>query len=196
MAVETFCQYFQSALNFAGKQFKHLDRVLDTNTCTWFYIRMEGWQDFHRTATSFVDKLNNLICSEIAITQLTILVQSPSQFSDCHLLLLHGRWEKRLPLSPLRLQLFRLQIVAWHARRTQRNAFPIHLICWPFRLLPKRTKPIYGQICIGIFQKFGECSDTAVWTRKEMSRDFFVKASLTFFYQIILPIRNQMVGKV
>ena len=37
---------------------------------------------------------------------------------------------------------------------------------------------------------------TAVWTRIEMCRDFFVKASLTFFDQIILPIRNQMVGKV
>ena len=39
-------------------------------------------------------------------------------------------------------------------------------------------------------------TDTAVWTRIEMSRDFFVKASLTFFDQIILPVRNQMVGKV
>ena len=37
---------------------------------------------------------------------------------------------------------------------------------------------------------------TAVWTRIEMCRDFFVKTSLTFFDQIILPIRNQMVGKV
>ena len=160
MAVETFCQYFQSALNFAGKQFKHLDLVLDTNTCSWFYVRMEGCQDISRTATSFVDKLNNLICSEIAITQLTVLVQSPSQFSDCHLLLLHGRWEKRLPLSPLCLQFFWLQIVAWHARRTQRNAFPMivssHLIrwskvnwSWPFRLLPKLKKiRIFGQICI------------------------------------------------
>ena len=90
MAVEAFCQYFQSALNFAGKQFKHLDLVLDANTCTWFYIRIEKWQDLHRTATSFMDKLNNLICSEIAITQLTVLGQSPSQISDCHLLLWHG----------------------------------------------------------------------------------------------------------
>ena len=98
MAVETFCQYFQSALNFAGKQFKHLDLVLDTNTCTWFYIRIEGCQDFHRTATSFVDKLNNLICSKIAITPLTVLGRSPSQISDCHLLLLHGRWEKKTSL--------------------------------------------------------------------------------------------------
>ena len=160
MAVETFCQYFQSALNFAGKQFKHLDLVLDTNTCTWFYIRMEGWQDFHRTATSFVDKLNNLICSEIAITQLTILGRSPSQFSDCHLLLLHGRWEKRLPLSPLCLQFFWLQIVAWHARRTQRNAFPmigfisslqmrqgqLELAIWITSKIEKIR--IFGQICI------------------------------------------------
>ena len=37
---------------------------------------------------------------------------------------------------------------------------------------------------------------TAVWSRIEMCRDFFVKASLTFFDQIILPIRNQMVEKV
>ena len=34
---------------------------------------------------------------------------------------------------------------------------------------------------------------TAVWTRIEMCRDFFVKH---FVDQIILPIRNQMVGKV
>ena len=37
---------------------------------------------------------------------------------------------------------------------------------------------------------------TAVWTRIEMCRDFFVRASSTFFDQIILPIRNQMVEKV
>ena len=37
---------------------------------------------------------------------------------------------------------------------------------------------------------------TADWTRNEMCRDFYVKISLTFFGQMILPIRNQMVGKV
>ena len=36
---------------------------------------------------------------------------------------------------------------------------------------------------------------TAVWTRIETCRDFFVKASLTFFDQIILPIKTQIFRK-
>ena len=172
MAVETFCQYFQSALNFAGKQFKHLDLVLDTKTCTWFYIKTEGWQDLHRTATSFVDKLNNLICSEIAITQLTILGQSPSQISDCHLLLLHGRWEKKTSLVTASSPTFPTSNcpLASPANAAQcfsndRFIYSLQMKQGQLELVIRITSKIENwymdkyACTVGIFRIFGECSE-------------------------------------
>ena len=79
--------------------------------------------------------------------------------------------EKRLPLSPLRLQLFRLQIVAWHARRTQRNAFPmigfisshqmkqgqLELAIQITSKIEKNPNIWTNMHGIGIYQIFGEC---------------------------------------
>ena len=76
----------------------------------------------------------------------------------------------------------------WCPRLSWHQALPSHL----FPHLCNHRSKLLNWIIFIYFHPLA----TAVWTRIEMCRDFFVKASLTFFDQIILPIRNQMVGKV
>ena len=82
-----------------------------------------------------------------------------------------------------------------HSRGQRRGFFPREReLSGNFQLAGRATQQ--RQVCFESIEILPNLTLTAVWTRIEMSRDFFVKASLTFFDQIILPIRNQMVGKV